>query len=106
MFFNKCYNNISAGDTKQMMSDKNAFLLDVREKHEYSTGYILQSKNIPVGRLGAMKDKLPKDKETPIITYCLSGMRAKSACQTLSDLGYKNLFCLGGLQAWPYGFAR
>ncbi len=107
MFFNKCYNSISAEETKKIMSeDPEVMLLDVREKDEYSSGHINKSKNIPLSSLGYMKDKLPKNKEKPIITYCLSGARAKHACKALNDLGYNNIYCLGGLYDWPYGFVR
>lgn len=107
MFFKKCYNSISAEETKKILSeDPEIMLLDVREKDEYKTGHINNSKNIPLSSLGYMKDKLPKDKTKPIITYCLSGARAKNACRMLNDLGYANIYCLGGLHDWPYGFVR
>ena len=107
MFLKKCYNSISAEETKKLMSeDPEIMLLDVREQDEYSSGHIMNSKNIPLSSLGYMKDKLPKDKEKPIITYYLSGARAKHACKTLNDLGYGNIYCLGGLFDWPYGFVK
>lgn len=102
--FNKCYKKISAKDAKQMLeSEKDILLLDVREKREHKSGHIPNSKNIPLGHLHSMKKKLPEDKEAPIITYCLSGMRAKNACATLARFGYNNLYCLGGIYSWPYG---
>lgn len=107
MFFKKCFNNISAEETKQMMNENpEIMILDVRERGEYSQGHIKESKNIPLGSLGYAEDSLPKDKETPVITYCLSGARAQSACRVLNDLGYTNIYCLGGLGDWPYGFER
>ncbi len=102
MFFKKCYNSISAEETKKIMNeDPDIMLLDVREPDEYKSGHISSSRNIPLSSLGYMKDKLPKDKAKPIITYCLSGARAKYACEALNDLGYDKIYCLGGLNAWP-----
>jgi rhodanese-related sulfurtransferase len=86
-----------------MQSNAETLLLDVREKSEYRQGHIPSSTNIPVGHLQTMKNRLPKDKQTPIITYCLSGMRARSACSVLSRFGYHNIYCLGSIGAWPYG---
>ena len=104
MLFKRCYKKISAKQAKQMMeSGSGALLLDVREKAEHRQGHIPASKNIPVGHLNAMKNRLPEDKQTPIITYCLSGMRARNACHVLSRFGYSNIYCLGGIGAWPYG---
>lgn len=81
-------------------------LIDVREKDEYKSGHIPQSKNIPVGSLNIMKSKLPKDKQMPIITYCLSGARAKRACAMLAGFGYNEIYCLGAIHSWPYGIKR
>ena len=107
MFFNKCYKSICAEETKKILKQtEGAMLLDVREIEEYKSGHIAGSKNISVSSLGYMKSKLPKDKKSPIITYCLSGARAKTACKMLSNLGYEDIYCLGGLASWPYGFVR
>ena len=107
MLFKKNYSAISPRDAKEMMSaDKNALLLDVREKDEYRYGHIAGSKNISVGSISASKSKLPSDKDATIIAYCLSGMRSRTACKMLGDLGYTNLYNLGGINAWPYGVVK
>ncbi|MBT3320358.1 MAG: rhodanese-like domain-containing protein [Clostridia bacterium] len=89
-----------------MSADKNAVLIDVREKDEYRYGHIAGSANIPVGGITQSKSKLPSDKETAIIAYCLSGMRSRTACKMLGDLGYINLYNLGGINSWPYGIVK
>lgn len=105
--FKKCYEKISPKSTKEMMSaNTDTLLLDVRENHEHKSGHIKQSKNIPVGQINYMTDHLPSSKETPIIIYCLSGIRAKTACKMLFELGYTNLYNLGGINVWPYGIVR
>ena len=107
MLFKKNYIAISPKDAKEMMSaDENAVLLDVREKDEYRYGHIAGSLNIPVGSINISASKLPSDKDAAIIVYCLSGMRAKSACKMLTALGYTNLFNLGGINSWPYGVVK
>ena len=103
MLLKKSYSAISPKDTKEMMSaDENAVLIDVREQDEYRYGHIAGSKNIPVGSISMSASKLPGDKETAIIVYCLSGMRSMSACKALGNLGYTNVHNLGGINAWPY----
>ena len=103
MLFNKSYSAISPRDAKEMMGkDERVLLLDVREKDEYRYGHIAQSKNISVGSINVSESELPDDKETPIIVYCLSGARSKAACNILGNLGYTNIFDLGGINAWPY----
>lgn len=104
MIFKTCYNRISPKDVMAMMeTNKGAVFIDVRERDEYRGGHIPGSVNIPLGRLDAMKDALPENKQAPVITYCLSGMRAKNACEILSSLGYSNIYCMGGIHSWPYG---
>ncbi len=104
MLFMRHYKKVSAKQVKEIMqSNGDTLLLDVRERSEYRQGHIPSSKNIPVGHLHSMKNRLPDDKQTPIITYCLSGMRARSACSQLSRFGYNNIYCLGPIGAWPYG---
>ncbi len=103
MLFNKSCKSISPKDAKEMMGkDASIVLLDVREKDEYKIGHIDKSKNIPVGSISQSTDKLPSDKDAPIIVYCLSGMRSATACKTLGSLGYTNLFNMGGINSWPY----
>jgi len=89
-----------------MGADANTVLLDVREKYEYESGHIGQSKNIPVGSINFSKSKLPSNKETAIIAYCLSGARSRTACKRLASLGYTNLYNLGAIYAWPYGVVK
>ena len=107
MLFKKCYKRISADDVKRMMSESyDVLLIDVRDKDEYQEGHIGASRNIPVSSLAQMKHSLPKDNKTPVITYCLTGMRARRACKALHALGYNNIYCLGGISAWPDGLVR
>ena len=104
MLFKRCYNRISPQDVKTMMeTNKDAVFIDVREKDEYRAKHIPGSVNIPLGHLDMMKDALPENKQTPVITYCLSGMRAKNACEIISSFGYSNIYCMGGIHSWPYG---
>ena len=107
MLFKKNCSAISPREAKEMMSaDKNTVLIDVREKDEYRYGHIAGSKNIPVGSIAQSKAGLPSDEETAIIVYCLSCMRAISACKVLGNLGYTNLFNLGGINSWPYEIVK
>ncbi len=101
--FKKCYSKISAEEAKELMGPgKDAVLLDVREMEEYNSGHIPHSKNIPLSSLNLMINKLPENRRTPIVTYCLTGMRARRACKKLKKLGYENIYCMGGIHLWPY----
>ena len=72
-----------------------AIILDVRSKGEYSSGAIKGSINISLDQLNANLSKL-KDKNTPIITCCASGMRSASAKSILKSNGYTSVHNGGG----------
>lgn len=72
-----------------------AIILDVRTKAEYAGGAIQKSINIPLDQLSSNLGKL-KDKNTPIITCCASGMRSASAKQILKSNGFSNVHNGGG----------
>ena len=72
-----------------------AIILDVRSKSEYDSGHIEGSINIPVDSLDTQLSKL-KDKSSPIITCCASGMRSASAESILKSNGYTQVYNGGG----------
>ena len=75
-----------------------AIILDVRSKGEYGSGHIKGSINIPVDQLRSNLNKF-KDKKSPIITCCASGMRSASAKGILTSNGYTNVHNGGGWQS-------
>lgn len=80
-------------DYKELMS-KDAQIVDVRTRGEYSSGHIKGSINIPLNELNTHLKKLKKDK--PIITCCASGMRSASAKTTLLSNGFTEVYNGGG----------
>jgi len=67
-------------------NDKNITLLDVRENDEYKSGHIPNTLHIPLNKLEANLNKLPKDKK--ILVYCKSGNRSITASRILKSKGY------------------
>ncbi len=60
----------SAGQLKRLIdSGKPVFLLNPLSEIEFNQAHIPGSVNIPVSKI-RKTDKLPKDKETHIVTYC------------------------------------
>jgi len=104
MFFGmkKHYQNISPQEAQKQLQDKSAILVDVRMPEEHAQRHIPGSILIPLGNLvNEVKHKIP-DQDTPIIVYCQSGARSARAADALTKLGYKQVFNLGGINAWPY----
>lgn len=89
------------------MVDKGAVLLDIREPGEVmNSGKAAGALTIPRGLLEFRAD--PKsdlhepglDPEKPVILYCAAGGRAALAGKTLKELGYQEVYNLGGFKDW------
>ena len=98
---------IDAEDAKALYDDGEAVIVDVREPTELMvTGKVPGSINIPLAEFLAKADPDSPDHEEAlqpdktIILYCASGKRSESAGKKLLELGYREVFNLGGLKDW------
>ena len=97
---------ISTDDARKMIAD-GALLLDVRDAPERAaTGRAAGSHHIPRGILEFRADTtVPSHDpelrpERPVILHCASGGRAALAGKLLKDMGYSQVFNLGGFKDW------
>ena len=82
--------------------DSDIILLDVRTEEEYNELHIPGSILIPVNELEERApDELP-DKEAVIFIYCRSGNRSRTAAYKLLEMGYTQVYDIGGIIDWPY----
>jgi len=94
------FKSVNVGEATRLFND-GAFMLDVRASSEYKEGFIGDAKNISVSDLSSKMNFLPKDKEKPIVVYCLSGARSANAASKLVKAGYTQVVNLsGGINAW------
>lgn len=93
-------------DEALSLMDDGALLIDVRTKEEYVTGHIPLSVLLPVDEIASGIEAIAPDKSANIIVYCRSGNRSKRAAYELIDLGYENVFDLGGIISWPYDIEK
>lgn len=85
----------------QLINHKNALVLDVRNDEEYKAGHILNSMQIPLGKLNERIGDLEKYKDQPIVLVCRSGNRSVAACSMLGKSGFSQVYNLaGGIIAW------
>jgi len=77
-----------------------AFVLDVREPHEYEGGHIPGAKNIPLDHLPHRLHELPRDEEVHVV--CASGARSHAAAMLLARSGIRAATVKGGVQAWEH----
>lgn len=97
------YRDISPEETKKRLdSEEEIIILDVRTPEEYQEGHIEDAVLIPVDILEEVAEDKLTDKDTAIFVYCRSGRRSVNAANILVNLGYRNVYNLGGIVDWPY----
>ncbi len=74
----------------------NGFLVDVRTIEEFNEGHLENSINIELDNIDNILDVV-SDKDSQIFVYCRSGVRSSEAIIQLIDLGYTNVYDLGGV---------
>lgn len=92
---------VTPSQAVQLINREKAVVVDVCEPAEYQAGHVGGARNIPLGELA---DKLPgavKNKATPLVLVCASGMRSGRAVAIARKLGYDKAQSLaGGLKSW------
>ena len=81
-------------DYKELIK-QGAIVLDVRSKEEFESGHVKGAINIPLDVLSSHSKKIG-DKNTHIITCCMSGGRSSMAKNILHKEGYDNVYNGGG----------
>ncbi len=93
---------VSPTQANSVFQKKGTFqLVDVRTAEEYSSGHILNSKNICSTDEDFEENVKTLDKNVPIYVYCKKGGRSSKAAAKLSALGFKEIYDIeGGITAW------
>ena len=101
---NELVPKISFEDASAIMNDPNTIILDVREGQELrESGKIKGAVHVPRGLLEFIfrpEDYVEDLEKMRILIYCAAGARAALAAKTLIDIGYKDVFNLGGFKEW------
>ncbi|HET6284047.1 MAG TPA: molybdopterin-synthase adenylyltransferase MoeB [Polyangia bacterium] len=76
-------------------------LVDIREKDEWSEGFIPGARWIPRGYLELrVEDQIP-ERSSEVILYCAGGTRSVLAARSMEELGYTNVKSMaGGFSGW------
>jgi rhodanese-related sulfurtransferase len=92
---------IGNADATRLINREDALLLDVRETQEYEGGRLLNAVHIPLSQLESRAGELAKHIRRPVIAYCMSGNRSRSAGNALVRAGFTQVYSLhGGYRAW------
>lgn len=88
-----CFKQVHVDEIRELV-EKEAYIIDVREKDEFEQGHIINAVNIPLGEIRDRIDEIPKDR--PVYLHCRSGQRSYNAVMALQHLGFDNIYNVAG----------
>jgi rhodanese-related sulfurtransferase len=93
--------SLNPSEMVQLMNREKAVVVDVCDATEFAAGHVVGAKNVPLAKLEAELPGLVKNKATPVVLVCASGMRSNRAVAIAKKLGYEKTHSLsGGMGAW------
>jgi rhodanese-related sulfurtransferase len=91
--------SLSTLQVTQMINQKSAQVIDVRDASEFAKGSLPGAKNVPAAVAAERAGDLKKDK--PVIVIDAAGAQAGRVASQLRAAGFADVFVLaGGLAAW------
>ena len=91
---------ISPAEAAQILREKGARLVDVREPWEFATTYIEGSLPMPMGEVPTRAQK-ELDVDEPLVIICHHGVRSMNVTAWLRRQGFEKAQSLrGGIDAW------
>lgn len=91
------YSEITPEEAIEMV-ESGAFLLDVREDHEWTAGHSPGANHIAIGLISEKVDEIPTDRA--IVCVCLAGGRSSAVAGALANAGFEVHNLSGGMAAW------
>jgi rhodanese-related sulfurtransferase len=93
--------NLSPAEAVTLINRSNAFVLDVRDEAEFTSGHIADATHISLSDLEARVGELKKYQNKTILVNCQKGIRSAKACDILRKAEFTQVNNLqGGLSAW------
>ena len=89
---------INSKDMDGYINNKNALIIDIRDKEIYEKGHIKGAINIPMDDLEMDYSMMPKN--MILVLYCESGGTSILAAKELFDIGYVSRALLGGIKEY------
>ncbi len=95
--------DITPAEAKELLeADSSVVIIDVRTQSEYDAGHIPNAVLLPLDEISNSAAQIMPNLNTTYIIYCRSGNRSAQAVTLLDQMGYTDLYDLGGIIDWPY----
>lgn len=88
---------------ERMSASDDYILLDVRTPEEYAEAHIAGAVLLTDSNIEAQAAEVLPDKDKVIYVYCRSGRRSAASSALLAEMGYTNVYDMGGIIDWTYG---
>lgn len=100
--YNLVYKLVSFEQAKEMIENEEVILIDVRSENEYNIMHLKNAISIPVSDIE--KKIFIYEQTKPLMIYCSTGTRSKTAIMNLNRLGYNNIYIweYAALATFPY----
>lgn len=81
--------------------DDDVLVIDVRTREEYMDGHLVGAQNIDVEDRELWASRTAAlDRDRPTVVYCRSGRRSAIAADELVEMGFTEVYDLGGVEDW------
>ncbi|SON57244.1 putative adenylyltransferase/sulfurtransferase MoeZ [Hartmannibacter diazotrophicus] len=91
--------NLTIEEVRDLATDGEIILVDVREDDEWIAGRIAGALHAPLSRFANVVSEIPTDK--PVVFYCLAGARSAQAIGYCQRIGLDHdSHMAGGIKAW------
>jgi rhodanese-related sulfurtransferase len=104
---NKNVERLTYEETCNILKQPNTFIIDVREESEIANfGLIKNAIHIPRGliefkiELNSSNNPAGINNDSNLLFYCAGGFRSALAANTVKNLGFINVYNIGGFGEW------
>ncbi len=92
---------LSAGEATQLINRRNAIVVDLRTAADFAVGHLPGARHVALEELQAKIGQIAKNKATPVLLVCQTGLQSNKALRIVEAAGYTEVHVLqGGLNAW------
>lgn len=92
---------MSRDERARSLVEDGALLLDVRTPAEFAAGHLPGAVNTPLAQLEGALPSL--DRSRPIVLYCRSGARSRTALRLLHRHSFTSVHDMGAMSRWEGG---